>query len=47
MIARVMLGARAWIEELGRLDSIGSKTAPDLQFMANKILEQLPELQAW
>ena len=45
MIGRVMEGARAWIEEIGRLDSIGLKSAPDLQFMAHAILERVPALK--
>jgi hypothetical protein len=45
MIARVMEGAKAWIEEISRLGSIGINAAPDVQYMANKILELLPELQ--
>jgi hypothetical protein len=47
MIGRVMNGAKAWIEEIGRLDDIGSQNAPDLQFMAKAILVELPELRAW
>ena len=47
MIGRVMNGAKAWIEELRRLDNIGFQKAPDLQFMAEAILTELPELQAW
>ena len=45
MIGRIMEGARCWIEEIGRLDSIGLKNAPDLQFMANAILERVPTLK--
>lgn len=40
-----MEGARTWIDEIGRLDSIGLKNAPDLQFMAHAILERVPELK--
>ena len=47
MIGRVMNGAKAWIEELRRLDNIGFQKAPDLQLMAKAILTELPELQAW
>ena len=45
MIGRIMEGARAWIEEIGRLDSIGLNNAPDLQFMAHAILERVPALK--
>ena len=45
MIGRIMEGARAWIEEIGRLDSIGLETAPDLEFMAHAILERVPALK--
>jgi hypothetical protein len=40
-----MEGAKSWIEEIGRLDSIGFKEAPPLQFMAEAILSELPELR--
>ena len=45
MLGRVMEGAKAWIEEIGGLDSIGLKVAPPLQFMAEAILAELPELR--
>jgi hypothetical protein len=38
MIGRVMTGARSWISEIGTLDSLGLKPAPDLEFMAKAIL---------
>ena len=45
MIGRVMEGARAWIEEIGRLDSISLENVPDLEFMAHAILERVPALK--
>ena len=45
MIGRVMEGAKSWIEEIGRLDDIGFKKEPPLQFMAEAILAELPELR--
>ncbi len=45
MLGRIMEGAKAWIEEIGRLDSIGLQKAPDLQFMAHAILERVPALK--
>ena len=47
MIGRIMEGARSWIEEIGRLDSIGLQNAPDVQFMAHAILERVPALKPW
>lgn len=47
MIHQIMLGARAWIIELSHLGNIGSKSPPDVQYMANKILELLPALRPW
>ena len=41
-----MGAARAWIEEAQGLDYIGSKATPDLQFVAKRILAEIPELQA-
>jgi hypothetical protein len=46
MLGRVMGAARAWIEEVRGLDYIGAKAAPDLQFLAKRILAEIPELQA-
>jgi hypothetical protein len=48
MVGRVMQGARAWIEEIGRLNSLGMSTVPDLQFMAKGILRLIgdPALRA-
>ena len=40
-----MEGAKAWIEEIGRLDSIGLNKAPDLEFMAHAILDKVPVLK--
>ncbi len=45
MIGQVMEGAKSWIEEIGRLDNIGFKKAPPLQFLAEAILAKLPELR--
>ena len=45
MLGRIMEVARAWIEEIGQLDSVGLNNAPDLQFMAHAILDRLPALK--
>ena len=45
MLGRVMAGAKAWIDEVALLDDIGLAQAPHLEFMAKKILAELPELQ--
>ena len=45
MIGQVMEGAKSWIEEIGRLDNIGFKKPPPLQFLAEAILAKLPELR--
>ena len=43
MIGRVMQGARAWIEEIGRLSDLGMSTVTDLQFMAKGILQLIDD----
>jgi hypothetical protein len=46
MLGRVMGAARAWIKGLEGLDWIGSNAAiPALQFMAEQILAEIPELK--
>ena len=45
MLGGIMEGAKAWIEEIGRLDSIGLNKAPDLEFMAHAILDKVPVLK--
>ena len=46
MLRRIMGAARAWIEEIQGLDYIGSKAALDLQFLAKRVVAEIPELKA-
>mmetsp|Transcript_36682 Transcript_36682/g.82183 ORF Transcript_36682/g.82183 Transcript_36682/m.82183 type:complete len:435 (+) Transcript_36682:632-1936(+) len=46
MPGRVMGAARAWVVEVQGLDYIGSKAAPDLQFVVKWVLAEILELQA-
>ena len=45
MLGRIMKAARAWIEEVQGLDDIGLKAPPDLQFVAKRVLDEIPDLK--